>query len=285
MATKKATTDFSGITGKIIPVDQVPSYHALLVYGRAGTGKTNFGSTLPKPILYLDIQEHGTETISQMKGIDVLRVDDWDELEQVYWYLKSGKSPYKSVVLDQITSLQALAMSKHREKESMSVTDAFTRRDWGMVSGMLQQWLLNYRDLWDNEFNICFLAHERENEADESVDNQIAPNIGARVMPSVASFINGACSIIGNTFIREVFSGENQNKVRSVEYSMRLGPHAFYTTKARRPMGIDIQVPDIMINPTFDKIMAIARGEQPVRKTLKRSNNASPQTSSEESKG
>ena len=165
-------------------------------------------------------------------------------------------------------------MQSLRTENNMETTDTFSRRDWGVVSGDLQTWLLNYRNLRDLGIHVCFIAHERSNTTEESIEDQIDPSIGPRVMPSVSSFINGAASVIGNTFIRETF---DEKKNRSVQYCMRVGPHAYYVTKVRKPVHTELQVPDVIINPTFEKLMAISRGEKPAPKrsvSKKESSNA-----------
>lgn len=261
------------IKDMIQPVGQTEVPMCILLYGKAGTGKTAVSSTFPKPMLVVDIQERGTETIMGIDGIDVIKVDDWDTLEQVYWYIESeGYKKYKTISLDQITSLQSLRMNKIRKDTEMNATDTFTKRDWGIISGDLQTWLLNFRNLRDKGMNVLFLAHERANSNDDAVEDQIDPSIGPRVMPSVASFINGATSQIGNCFIRETFDGTGKDKVRSVQYCMRVGPHSYYVTKIRKPLQSDLVIPDIIINPTYDKLMAVSRGVKPApKKSVKRS--------------
>lgn len=277
MAKKRSsTTDTEAFEKGITPVEDVSAGSATLIYGRSGTGKTALASTWPKPALFLDIQEHGTATISQIEGIDVREVKEWSTLEQGYWYLRNSENKYKSVILDQISQMQALAMAKVRDDEGMDPGDAFSRRDWGSISGLMQTWLLNYRDLWD-KYHVCFLAHERSSDPDEGAADQLDPSIGPRVMPSLASFINGAVDVIGNTFIRETYelveSEKNKKikkKVRSVEYRLRVGPHGLYTTKVRKPFHSELVIPDSIVNPTFEKLQAIARGEES-RKRVKRS--------------
>lgn len=257
----------------IKPVAETEVPMCMLLYGKAGTGKTAVSSTFPKPMLVIDIQERGTETIMGVEGIDVLKVDDWQMFEDAYWYLETeGYKKYKTVSLDQISSLQAIRMNKIRKDTEMAASDTFTKRDWGIISGDLQTWLLNYRNLRDKGMNVVFLAHERSNEGGETVEDQIDPSIGPRVMPSVSSFINGATSQIGNTFIRESFEGTGQNKVRTVQYCMRVGPHAYYVTKIRKPLEADLVIPDVLINPTYEKLRNISRGVKPApKRSVKRS--------------
>jgi len=253
----ESTTDFSSIIERIKPASEHQSMLSALVYGRSGTGKTAFAGTWPKPMIILDIREKGTETIANIAGIEVVRIDVWEEFEQFYWYLAKGDHKYKSVIIDQISNLQAMAMEKVKRDENLGDHDVFSRRNWGQVSGMLQTWLFNYRDLVEHDAHVLFIAHEKTIEGEDQGDEQIDPNIGARLMPSVVGSINGAVSVIGNTFIRERTNVDDD--VRTVQYCMRLGPHAYYTTKIRQPK--ESETIDTMVNPSFDKITAIMRGE------------------------
>lgn len=253
-------TRFEGITSKITPVHELEDYFSILIYGRSGTGKTATSSTFPKPMLLLDVNERGTDTIAKVPGIDVFRVEDWNEVEEVYWFLKSGSSKYASVVIDQITQMQDLAMAHVKKDGNKEETDILSRRDWGQISGLMKTWLFNYRDLIDEKLYVVFVAHERTNDSGDSVEDQIDPTIGARLMPSLAAAVNGAVSAIGNTFIREEYTGQGKDRERAVKYCMRIGPHAYYTTKIRRP--VDFVAPEFIVNPTFEKIRAITRGEK-----------------------
>jgi phage nucleotide-binding protein len=251
---------FDAVKAKIAPVQEQTEFFSMLVYGQSGRGKTAVASTWPKPMLLLDINEKGTDTIANVPGIDVISLEDWDELEQTYWFLKEGEHEYKTVVIDQISQMQDLAMSAVRAESKKEESDLLTRKDWGQISGMMKTWLFNYRDLIARDMYVVFVAHERTNNSDESVEDQIDPTIGPRLMPSLSSAVNGAVSAIGNCFIREEFTGQGKDKTRDVKYCMRIGPHAYYTTKIRRP--IDFVAPDFIVNPTFDKIRAIIKGEK-----------------------
>ena len=270
---KKTEPDFMQ---RVVPISELQLGTAMLIYGRANTGKTAVLGTFPKPLFYLDIEEEGTETISMTPGIKGLRIDSWEELDEVYWWLKTEKREYASVGLDQISQLQVLGMRQVKEDDGKAPDDPMSRRLWGKLSGMMQDMIFKFRDLRKMGYMVGFVAHDRANEAEDGEDDQIEPFIGPRVMPSVASSLAGAMSIIGNTFIRETFTKapNGGKKIRSVQYCMRLGPHAMYVTKARTPRESGIEVPDIIVNPTFDKVMAIMHGETIKRKKTRRKTNA-----------
>lgn len=270
MATKKAQpqrTKFP-IADRIKPVSEKTSFLAALVYGRSGTGKTHFGSTFPKPILLLDIREEGTDTIAKVEGIDRLEVNTWADFEDAYWFIAEGEHKYKTILLDQISTLQDLAMEKIRKDENLQPTDMFHKRHWGQISGLMKTWLFSYRDLTKKDLHVCMIAHDRVSTNDDTAEDALEPNVGARVMPSLAAAINGAVDMIGNTYIRERFEGVGKEKVRFVDYMMRIGPHAYYSTKIRRPVDAG-PPPEAIANPTFEKITLLTRGESLKRKLKK----------------
>jgi len=245
---------------------------SVLLYGRAGTGKTTLAATYPKPLLLLDIKERGTRSIIGVPGVKRIRVTDWEQLEEVYWALKDGSS-YKTVVLDQLTAMQSLGMDHIREIAHVKEGDAFSQRNWGRLSGLMQQWIEAYRNLTDDGYHVIFNAHERVQEPQEEDDERIAPSVGSNLMGSVSSFVNGAVSIIGNTFIRE--QRDKKTKSREVQYCLRIGPHAYYAAKIRRPKSSGAP-PDIIVDPSYEKIEKISQGgslgttKKKVKKLIKR---------------
>lgn len=258
MAIKK-TTASNAPPIPFTPIAELPSMMAVLAYGRSGTGKTTFSSTFPKPLLLLDVREKGTDSVANVPGIDVAHITTWQEFVDVYWYLSKGGHKYKTVVIDQVTQLQDLAILQAMKDDGKAETEAISKRNWGQGAGLLKSWLLNFRDLIDQDIHVVFLAHDRVTAGgDEDQEDQLEPSIGARVMPSVASFLYGAVKMIGNTFIRETFTIVDKRKKRSVEYAMRIGPHASYTTKTRSPVGVT--APDVIVDPSYDKLVAVMQG-------------------------
>lgn len=279
MAAIKKKSEPSKPPVEIVPVGLLEAVLAVLAYGRSGTGKTTFASTFPKPLLLLDVKEKGTDSVSNVSGVDVARIETWDDFVNLYWWVEKGDTKYKSIVVDQVTQLQDLAIIKTMEDDGKKPGDQISKRNWGQAAGLMKTWLLNYRDLIDHGIHIVFLAHDRVTKEDDDGggDDQIEPVVGARIMPSVAAYLNGAVKVIGNTFIREKFSlvktlGGQTRKTRSVQYSMRIGPHANYTTKTRSPVGMI--APATVVDPTYDKLMDVMTGkykdpdEKPVREKI-----------------
>ena len=263
---KKKAVRVVSILDLIQPVSELETNLVMMVYGRSGTGKTAFGATFPKPILFIDTNERGTETIKQEEDVHVVRVTEWDQISELYWALLNHETEvhFESVVIDQITNLQDLGMAEVLRRSRKGRDETFSQRNWGQLGGMLKQTITDWRELAD-QYNLLFIAHERIDEPGDDEDESIEPSIGARVMPSVSSFIDGAVDAIGSTYIKERWETEDKEEVRHVDYCMRLGPHAFYSTKIRRPVSAG-PIPEFIVDATYDKIRNLIAGIKPKRR-------------------
>ncbi len=269
-AKKKPDPKPTSILDRIKPVTELKTNLVMLVYGRSGTGKTHFGSTFPRPCLFIDTNERGTETIAMEDDIDVVRITEWSEFDELYWALLNRETEvqYASVVIDQVTNLQDIGMAEVLRKSRKGRDETFSQRNWGQLSGMLKQTISDFRDLSD-QYNLLLIAHERIDEPGDEEDEHIEPNIGARVMPSVGTFLDGAVDAIGCTFIKERWETEDKEEVRHVDYCMRIGPHAFYSTKIRRPVSAG-PIPELIVNPTYKKIKDMTSGKMKKPKAARR---------------
>lgn len=250
------------ILDRIKPVSSLKIGLSAVLHGRQGSGKTTLFGTFPTPSLLIDIRERGSDSVSNVKGMDVIQIREWPEFEQLYWALiEEGKGKYRSIGLDTVTQLQGVAMAEIRRREKKP-PDFTSRRIFGQAAGLMNQWILNYRDLIEDGTNVCFICQERINNASEEdeSDSALTPSIGPAMMPSIASTLNGAVSVIGSCFIQEhVRRIKGKKPERIPEYAMRVGPHEYYVTKIRSPK--EREVPAIIIDPTFDKVVQTMRGK------------------------
>jgi len=262
---KKSKEKLEDILSKAKPASEIENLITALFYGRSGTGKTTLSGTFPKKLLVLDFKDRGTDSVRDVKGIDVLPMSNWEEFEVVYWALYKGKHEYKSVSLDTVTGLQSLAILEVKRREGMDPEDGISRRLWGEISGLLGQWIYNYRDL---PMNVAFLAQDRlqkgsgDDEEEEYDEDQLDPEVGPAVIPSIAKLLNAAVKIIGQTYIKQEIrkkEGSKHKLIRRNLFMLRVGPHPFYITKIRGPKTFPI--PESIEDPDFDKMIKIMKGE------------------------
>ena len=239
------------------------------IYGRSGSGKTTFSATFNKPILILDVRDQGTDSIAEHKDFFYKEIETWEDFESIYYYLKENPDEYETVVIDTITQLEQICkeyVMRDKKKDGIRVGDwgSMTRRDWGEVSGLLKDWIVNYRNL---PMEIVFLAQEKVTEGNDeegdNPDNMITPNIGPHVIKSVRVALNASVSIIGNTFVgirryKKEIKGKKISK-EETRYGLRIGANPIYDTKIRKPKAVE--VPPVIWDPTKKDVDDIIKGE------------------------
>lgn len=256
------------------PISEVKRNSSAAIYGRSGTGKTTLAASWPKPILYLNIRDNGEESISDVEGIDVVDIETSEDLlEQILWLHKKAskdKLIYKTIVLDTMSQLQTLlveemgATKKIPKGKRAGDFGVLTRQDWGKISGDLIKAIMDIRGL---PVNSVFIAQERVfnagDEEDDGID-QLAPEVGTKLMPSVNKDLCASVNIVANTFIRikvktKKVDGKKEKTITK-QFCLRLGPNEVYTTKIRKPKGIE--APDYIIDPSYRKIIDIVKGRE-----------------------
>lgn len=249
------------------PVASISRPRSWAIYGRSGTGKTTFASSFPKPILVLDIGDQGTDSIADVEDVFVKEIGSWEQLVEEYYHLKENPHGFKTVVFDTITQAQQMCMKhvvtdKRKSTERVGDWGTMTRREWGDVVGMMKDQIVDFRDL---PLEVVFLAQERASVTEdetENPDNMIIPEVGPAVTKGIATTLNAAVSVIGNTFVRQerytkTINGKSVERVRP-QYSLRLGPNSVYTTKIRKPKSI--RAPDSIDDPTYKDVIDIIKG-------------------------
>lgn len=230
----------------------------LLIYGRNKKGKTRFGMTAPN-VLVVDA-EHGTDQYEKQNP-SVWHLDEWEEIDEVYKYLKGGRHPYKWVFLDTMTKIHNSSLNfvmRTEEERDLTRQPGFVQqRDYGKAGEMIKSMVWNFHTL---PIGVIYSAQERMErgsfveDGDEEVEEPaaaIVPDLpkGAR------STLNSIVGVIGRIYTvkTEIKVREDGHVVEKMGIQRRLWlePHAAYDTGYRS----DHVLPPYIANPTVPKLL------------------------------
>lgn len=232
----------------------------ILVYGRQKKGKSTFGATAPK-VLVVD-PEQGTDWMTGMDP-DTWAVNRWEDLNEVYNYLRLGDHPYEWVCLDGLTRLNDMALDftmRVREERQLDVQPGMVaQKDWGQAGKVMKTMMVNFHNL--TGMGIIFTAQERPLEQDGSEADADVPETPmgfvADLPKGSRGMINSLVDVIGRIYVVDV-------EIKGVMKKQRrlwLGEHPLYDTGGRSEHNL----PDYLKNPTVPKLVELlATGKVPV---------------------
>lgn len=244
--------DFEQIASMIEDIDDLPIYLNVLIYGEQGTGKTTIAGTFPGPVVYVDCNEEGTLSV-RGQGHKRFRVRKFDTLEGIYWYLKTQKHPFKTVVIDTTTQLADIGMQKVLEEDDHSGLPI--RKHWGQNTQLMKTWLILFRNL---EMNTVFTAQVRRLDEEDLDDDESYTKV-PMLSPAVRAVLGAAVDIIGYSYIKEVEKEVKGRVKKGYSYRLRIGPHSEILTKVRTKRGV--KYPAVLEDPTYDKLIKIIEKE------------------------
>lgn len=261
------------VLGRIVPVSKIDSTGVkILLYGRGKTGKTRLASTFPKPLLITGTED-GTKSVSDVEGVDFIRLQDSSDVLELSKMLKGGDK-YKTVVLDTAGGLQDLIL-----KEVLGLDELPPQKTWGLAQQ--DHWMavsMQFKEHIDSLLNIAdsrglhvvIIAHERNFVEEGGVSDIMVPTVGAALTPKLAGWLNTRCDYVTQTFLRQKVKEVKTNiegqvitvkeKVEGVDYCLRVGEHPVFSTGFRLPVGRAL--PDMIVNATYAKITKLIRGEK-----------------------
>lgn len=244
--TRPPNSALAKVARRVKSVDDIKPYVKVLAYGHNGSGKTRLCASAPK-VLIIDINEEGTRSAAGSgTGAKYLEANTWKDVGDFYWYLKSGKHPYKTVALDTVTAMQNMAMSfvlgEAEERDPTRERSMPDKRSYGRAGELVKGMLLAYRNL---PMHVIFTAQERtikDEDTEEITDVTVDLPAGSR---GVAM---GCVGILGRMQPRQVRSVNRTTRKKTKKWvdTMVVGPHELIHTKDRT-----YNLAPVVVNPTM----------------------------------
>lgn len=165
----------------------------LLIYGQPKSGKSTFGSQLPRA-LFLNF-EQGTNALAGIRGVPMLR---WTDFKKVLSQLRKpqAKEMYDSIVVDTASIAWQLCEQYICQRESVdSIRDVPWGQGWNMVKTEFSEC---WREITLLGFGILFIAHAKDRPTEMRDEEGNAITAVAPDLPNNAyTIINSIVDIIG----------------------------------------------------------------------------------------
>lgn len=136
----------------------IPTTIKMMVYGQAGTGKSTFALSAPKPLL-LDF-DNGIKRVNMthLEVADYVQVNSWEDVKSV---LQLDLSAYQTIIVDTIGKMMDYIIAYKCGTRQPQL------RDWGGINNEFS-WLTRTLSMLNK--HIIFIAHrDTRKEGDETV--------------------------------------------------------------------------------------------------------------------
>jgi len=240
------------ILDEVVSLDEVPQGKLVVVYGKSSSGKTQFGSTFPKPMLYVKIGDDGANTIKAAKGVDAIEASSPNRLKALLKELKSD-TKYKTVFLDTFS----LMVNEWKDENVFKKKKKMTQQLWGDLLQDTEELVRLAHELSLDKWVI--LSGHEVMDSIEGMEDELLPDVRMAVSKGARTYLEGMANYGLHTvkIQKEVESPEGTKTI--IKYAMDIGPNPFYWTKLQ--VDPSVKVPKRIINPTYKKLIEVIEKE------------------------
>jgi phage nucleotide-binding protein len=209
----------------------------MLVYGRSSIGKTTLAASADavpemRKVLFVDV-EAGTLSLRKTDyDVDVVRITDFNDFEELFGALHAGNHGYGTVVLDSLTEIQELCMraimrAMKADPDNMERDpDVPGMYEWNKSEKQVKKLIRAFRDL---PMNVIFTALVKEDKDSKTGITMKLPDLPGKLAHRVAALFDivlffGMMSEEGKGEVRVVASSASSNTVAKNRGSDRLPP-------------------------------------------------------------
>ena len=233
---------------------------SILVYARNKKGKTRFCLTAGKGKVLVVDPEHGTDRFLKADP-HVWHLEAWEEMDDLYKFLRSGNHEYEWVAFDGLTRISNMAlrfvMRQAEEHDLNRRAGQVTMRDYGNAGELMKGFMYNFHAL---NLGVIYTAQERQIEAggdaEEDEDVEATTTMWVPDLPKgQKATVNSLVDVIGRIYTVKVPGKEGKDVVKR---RLWLAPSISYDTGCRS----EYKLPDYLENPTVPRLMALMKGQK-----------------------
>lgn len=222
----------------------------VVLWGKSNTGKTEFGSTWPKPQLYVQVGDDGSNTIRNKQSIMGTRAQTIDDVKGVLKELiKKKGAGYASVFVDTFSMITNVWVDENATKKKKRMTQQM----WGDLKNDTEEIVRLAYELALHTW-VILSCHEVMDTV-EGLEDEILPDARPSTTKGARTYLEGMANYgFHTTRLKRDIVDEGVEKT-VVRYAAHIGPNPYYWTKLQTPKGV--KVPGTMVNPTFSKLQKL----------------------------
>lgn len=237
---------------KAKPLDSIHSGRLWVVYGKSGSGKTHFLGTFPKPMLYLQFGDDGSNTIQGVDGIDVIEVTSLAQLKEIAEELPRD-SKYATIAVDTFS----LCVQEWIDVNAVKKGKRVSQQMWGDIKSDTEELIKLFKQAAKNRI-VVLTCHE-STDIIEGMEEEITPDVRPSVSKGARTYLESMANFgVHLTVVQKEKPMEDGTTKVITGHAAHLAPNPYYWTKLQKPASI--KVPAQMINPTHSKITKMMEG-------------------------
>lgn len=238
-----------------VDIKELGQRNLWVLWGKSGSGKTRVLSTFPKPLLYIQIGDDGSNTIANVDGIKAIHIEHLTDLKNVAEDLtkKKNRGKYKTIAVDTFS----LFVNEWIEENVTSKGKKMTQQDWGNLKIETEELIRLFHKV--AKYHITVLTCHESMDTIEGMEDEITPDARPSVSKGSRTYLEGMANYgIHLTKISKETTTKSGEIKEVVKYAADVGANPYYWTKLQ--IDSSIKVPKRIINPTYDKFMNIVNG-------------------------
>lgn len=242
-----------GLLNNAVDISELGQHKLVVLYGKSNSGKTETGSTFPKPQLYIPIGDDGSNTIQGKEGIKAVRINNLDECRTLLKELLDKKGAgYKSVFLDTFSMVTNIWVDENAVQKKKKMTQQM----WGDLKTETEE-LIRLAHKLANYCWVILSCHEAT-DVIEGMEDEITPDVRPSTTKGARTYLEGMANYGLHTTRLEKNVIKDGVEKTVVKYAAHVGANPYYWTKLQ--ISKDIKVPKLIINPSYEKLIEIIGG-------------------------
>lgn len=243
-----------GHIDKAVDISELGQGSLWALYGKSGSGKTELLSTFPKPILYVQIGDDGSNTIADKEGISALRATSVQHLKEILQEARLNKK-YATIAVDTFS----LLVNEWTDENAVKKKKKMTQQMWGDLKTETEELVKSAHIL--ASVKIVVLTFHEVLDTIEGMEDEITPDVRVSLSKGARTYLEAMANYGIHTAILMKEKEQEDGTTKQIPVHVaHLAPNPYYWVKTQKPKSV--KLPNAMPNPSYDKIMRLLKGEK-----------------------